>query len=80
MVDDNVVPFPHRLWAVPDPVPNDPPEIDQAAAVHDGRTYRLEALLRQLTPDELRIVVRSAPRSGPGILGRSGTALAGNGR
>ena len=64
MVDDNVVPFPRRLRAVPDPVPNASPENEQAAVVHDGRTYRLEALLRQLTPNEIQIVERSAPRSG----------------
>ena len=67
MVDGNVVPFPRRLRAVSDPVPNASPEIDQAAAVHDGRTYHLEALLLGLTPDEMRVISQSGPRSGQGI-------------
>ena len=61
-----VVPFPRQLRVVPlESEPGVAPAVVTPAAVdHDGHTYDLEALLRQLPPHCLREVEAAAPRSG----------------
>ena len=65
----NVIPFPRQLRVVPfEPLTMaqaDLPQDEPIAMVdHDGRLYDLAALIRHLSPDELRQVGATAPRSG----------------
>ncbi len=62
----NVVAFPLQLRAVPaSPAPEAAIATGPQPAVdHDGRLYPLHDLLRALTPEELRTVEASVPRSG----------------
>ena len=64
--DAKVIPFPRQLRVVPiERRPYAAPaDIIPAAVEHDGRTYNLEALLRQLPAHCLRKVEATAPRSG----------------
>lgn len=67
MPNDNVVPFPPQLRAVPSPQPYPAPENAPAIVVHDGRPYLLNKLLRGLTHEEMKTISRSAPASGQGV-------------
>ena len=64
--DAKVIPFPRQLRVVL--IERGPyaasAAVTPAAVEHDGRTYDLEALLRQLPPHCLREVEATAPRSG----------------
>ena len=77
MADDNNVPFPRRMRAVPTPVPV--PDTTRVAVNHEGRPYLLDELLRCLTQDERRRIAQSVPKSGQDLwdaVGRGSPALA----
>jgi hypothetical protein len=61
-----VISFPRQLRVVPIEAEANatPVTVSPAAVEYDGRTYDLEALLRQLPPDCIREVEATAPRSG----------------
>ncbi len=65
----NIIPFPTQLRvvvALADPSERPGPATDDAASVveHDGRAYDLAALVRHLSPAELREIGQAVPRSG----------------
>jgi hypothetical protein len=64
--DAKVISFPRQLRVVPveEEEAAAPVAVVPAAVDHDGRTYALEALLRQLPPHCIREVEATAPRSG----------------
>ena len=64
--DAKVIPFPRQLRVVPIErgAYAAPPAVTPAAVDHDGRTYDLETLLRQLPPHCLQEVEATVPRSG----------------
>ena len=67
----NVIPFP-TLRVVPaltDPSGQHAPEVNDPASVveHDGHPYDLAALIRHLSPAELREIGQTVPRSGQAL-------------
>ena len=64
--DAKVIPFPRPFRVVPvEQEPSAAPvTVIPDAVEYDGRTYDLEALVRQLPPHCLREVEATAPRSG----------------
>ncbi len=68
----NVIPFPIRLRVVPAPADTaeqHAPKADELGSVidHNGRVSDLAALIRHLSPAELREMGRIAPRSGQAL-------------
>ncbi len=64
--DAKVIPFPRQPRVVPIErgVYAAPAVVTPAAVEHDGHTYDLKALLRQLPPHCIREAEATAPRSG----------------
>ena len=63
-LDAKIIPFPRQLRVVPIEPSAASADVMPAAVEHDGHTYDLEALLRQLPVHCLREVEATAPRSG----------------
>ena len=65
----NIIPFPTRLRVVPAEPDRRAPAGAEALAVvdHGGQAYDLAALIRHLSPAELREIGQTVPRSGQAL-------------